>query len=162
MAAMVARPRWQPTPKAIAAARGGYCGSRRTAISRRSWERGKLVQDGTTATNFAVERRGGAPAEKREREERPWLEPKTCSPTPGRPPPPAAAASPSGLPPAIAACPSFRLPPARVERKSAHRPPAVALRNSGRHPPTPPAHLKAAQEPLPVVFCTRQVPPSAR
>jgi len=79
----VARLRQQPTPRAIAAARGGYSGSRRTTRTRRSWERGKLGEDGTTAMNFAVERRGGASAEKREREERQRHELKTCSPTPG-------------------------------------------------------------------------------
>ena len=41
-----------------------------------------MGEDGTTATNFIVEWRGGAPGEKREREERRWLELKTCSPMP--------------------------------------------------------------------------------
>ena len=36
MVAMVARPRRQPVPKAIAATRGGYNSSRRTARTRRS------------------------------------------------------------------------------------------------------------------------------
>ena len=36
------------------------------------------------AANFAIEPRGGAPTEKREREEHRWLELQTCSPTPGR------------------------------------------------------------------------------
>jgi hypothetical protein len=167
MAAMVARLRRQSTPKAIAVARGGYRGSRRTARTRRSWECGKLGEDGTTVTNFAVERHDNAPAEKREREECRRLELKTCSPTPG------CLRSVALRPPTAVRSNSEPCRPAarhsNAPHQLSHAPPSAArlwshctTLTAARHPPTPLALLKVVQEPLLPVFHTRQVPPSAR
>lgn len=157
MASKVARPQRQPVSKAIAVARGGYSGLRRTSRTRQSWECGQFNEDGTMVMNFNIERRGGALGKKREREERWWLELKNCSATwrarpshlhgmalrlynatcysskPLRP-----AAHRSSAPHRLS-----RAPPSVARLRAAHLPTATGtLRNSDYCPLTPPAHLK--------------------
>ena len=147
-----------------------------------------MGEDGRTTTNFAVERRNSAPAEKREREECLPLELKTCSATPDRicgaalRPPTAIRSSSEPLWPAAlhSSTPRQlqRAPPSTARLRAAHSPAArlraqraspratrlwshCASSATARRPPTLPTLLKAMQEPQPVVFHTCQVPPSA-
>ena len=100
-----------------------------------------MGEDGTTAMNFIVERHGGAPVEKREREECRWLELKTCSPPPDR------LHSVALRPPTTARCSSEPLRPttrhSSAPRRLPRAPPSVA-RQRAAHPPA--ARLRAERK----------------
>ena len=114
-----------------------------------------MGEDGITTMNFAIEHRGGAPAEKREREERRRLELKTSSPTrrarPGHRRSRGDQSTPSHLrgaalrPPTAARCSSEPLRLAAhhrsVPRRLPRGPPSAARLRARRA--SPPARLKA-------------------